>query len=126
MRGLGQTASDLPDCGIDELSSRAGIFAHAVTVLSEATKAIAAQMEQDPNAGLAGATPYVQLFGMVSGGIYLARAAILAARRNQGNPARPVALASFFADNFLTGISADSIARSGAAFGAIPDDMFTG
>jgi butyryl-CoA dehydrogenase len=53
-------------------------------------------LAQDPNAALAGATPYLRLFSLAVGAHYLARAA-LGASKGPGEPA--VALARFFAEN---------------------------
>jgi acyl-CoA dehydrogenase len=51
----------------------------------------------DQNAALAGATPYLRLFGLAAGGHYLARGALAAVR--DGDGANHVALARFFAEN---------------------------
>ena len=52
----------------------------------------------NPEAAMAGATPYLRLFGLAAGGHYLARGA-LAAIRDGGGGAEQVALARFFAEN---------------------------
>ena len=59
-------------------------------------------MKDDPQDALAGATPYLRIFGLAAGGAYLAECA-LAARERGGcekpeNAAR-VATARFFAEN---------------------------
>ena len=53
----------------------------------------AARLQKNPDAALAGATPYLRLFGLASGGIYLARGA-LAAARNGGRRSRSRSRAS--------------------------------
>ena len=63
-----------------------------------------------PEAALAGATPYLRLFGLVQGGACLAqgaRAASAALRSGDTDPAHGgrIALARFFADNLLTAAS---------------------
>jgi acyl-CoA dehydrogenase len=49
---------------------------------------------------LAGATPYLRLFGLASGGHYLAKGALAAIR--DGSSSNAVALARFFAENLTT------------------------
>ena len=52
---------------------------------------------------MAGATPYLRLFGLASGGIYLARGALAAARNGAASgQAQPIAIARFFAENIAT------------------------
>jgi biopolymer transport protein ExbB/TolQ len=54
-----------------------------------------ARLKDAPNECLAGASPYLKLFGTVAGGHYLTRAA-LSASGEEG----PKVLARFFAENF--------------------------
>ncbi|MDB5591779.1 acyl-CoA dehydrogenase [Enterovirga sp.] len=58
----------------------------------------------DPGPALAGATPYLRLFGLASGGVLLAEVALAAAACRQGGDADPahgarIALCRFFAEN---------------------------
>jgi len=60
-----------------------------------------------PEAALAGATPFLALFGLAQGGAALAEAALAASRRTasgDADPAHParVALCRFFAENIAT------------------------
>ncbi|MCJ2037115.1 acyl-CoA dehydrogenase [Methylobacterium sp. J-068] len=78
-----------------------------------------------PEAALAGATPYLRLFGLVQGGACLAQTALAAnAARKAGDtdPAQPgrIALARFFADNLLT--AASGLEESVIAGGGFTDD----
>ena len=57
-------------------------------------------LQSDPEAAIAGATPYLRLFGLAAGGAYLARGALAAAR--DGGQGQPIALARFFAENIAT------------------------
>ena len=58
-----------------------------------------AQLDKQPDLALAGATPYLRLFGLTTGGCYLAQQALTALRL--GNAAQPrLTLARFFAENF--------------------------
>ncbi len=58
-------------------------------------------LAKNPDAALAGATPYLRLFGLAGGGVYLARGA-LASVRDGDAQASYVALARFFAENLAT------------------------
>ena len=69
----------------------------AVSALTEATVWMGKALATNPNAALAGATPYLRLFGLTAGGHYLARGALAAAR--DGNGVSHIALARFFAEN---------------------------
>ena len=73
----------------------------AVTALADATRYLVAQVQKNPENALAGATPYLRLFGLASGGVYLARGALAAVRDGTGG-AQHVALARFFAENLAT------------------------
>jgi acyl-CoA dehydrogenase len=53
-----------------------------------------------PNDALAGATPYLRLFGSALGGCMLANEALAARGENETDAARHVALARFFAETF--------------------------
>jgi alkylation response protein AidB-like acyl-CoA dehydrogenase len=93
----------------------------AVDSLERATQWLLAQKSSD--SALAGATPYLRLFGNAAGGCMLAEQA-LAALRNNGDGAARTALARFFAENLAvqaTGLErsviegADSINKAQAA-----------
>jgi alkylation response protein AidB-like acyl-CoA dehydrogenase len=73
----------------------------ALHALEEATRWMAAASASQADAALAGATPYLRLFGVTVGGSYLAKAA-LAAVRDGGEDAEAVAIARFFAENLAT------------------------
>jgi len=70
----------------------------AVESLSRATAWLIARLDKDHDAALAGASPYLKLFGTATGGCLLAKAA-LAALRLGGDAAGRVAVARFFAEN---------------------------
>ncbi|MBR2537175.1 MAG: acyl-CoA dehydrogenase [Hyphomicrobium sp.] len=80
--GLGRTAKNLKD---------------ALDALSAATRFIGKSLASDPDAGLAGATPYLNAFARVAGARYLAEAAL-----RDGASSSDIALARFFAENCLT------------------------
>ena len=71
----------------------------AVESLSRATNWLLARLDKEPDAALAGATPYLRLFGIATGGALLAKEA-LAALRLGGDAAARLAVTRFFAENF--------------------------
>ena len=73
----------------------------ALGALERTSKWLLERVTSAPNEALAGATPYLRLFGSTLGGCMLAGEA-LAARdlgEGAGDPARYVTLARFFAEN---------------------------
>jgi hypothetical protein len=92
-------ASNRPEFG--RMGERLG---ETVAALAEATRWIGANLAQNKlDAAMAGATPYLRLFGLAAGGIYLARSALAAAREGGGNGhAQPIAVARFFAENIAS------------------------
>jgi 3-(methylsulfanyl)propanoyl-CoA dehydrogenase len=90
--GLGQAAARLGDAAVDSLE--------------RATRWLIAQKSSD--AALAGATPYLRLFGIAAGGCMLAEDALASLRAGDG--AGRTALARFFAENIA--IQASSLERT--------------
>jgi acyl-CoA dehydrogenase len=70
----------------------------AVESLSRATAWLLGKIDKEPDAALAGASPYLRLFGFATGGCLLAKQA-LAALRLGGDAAARLATARFFAEN---------------------------
>ena len=70
------------------------------------------QFKDNPDAALAGATAYLRLFAIASGGVYLGRGALLAARPGSANatPSRQISLAKFFAE--MVSPTADGLMRN--------------
>jgi acyl-CoA dehydrogenase len=110
-------ASNAPAFG--ETAARLG---EAIDSLERATQWLLA--ENGSQAALAGATPYLRLFGNTAGGCMLAEQALVALRENGEAPAR-VALARFFAENIAVqaqGLErtvtegAESVVNADAAF----------
>ena len=115
-------ASNAPAFG--ETAARLG---EAIDSLERATQWLLAQKTSD--ATLAGATPYLRMFGHAAGGCMLAEQA-LAALRDSGDGAARIALARFFAENIAVQASglergvtegADSITDAQAALGRMSD-----
>src|SRR5271169_279127 len=71
----------------------------AVESLSRATDWLLSRLEKEPDAALVGATPYLRLFALATGGVLLAKEA-LAAIRLGGDAAARIAITRFFAENF--------------------------
>jgi alkylation response protein AidB-like acyl-CoA dehydrogenase len=83
----------------------------ALDALDRATQWMLANVERNPVAALAGATPYLRLFGITAGGCMLADEALAAQRLGDGAdaPGR-VALARFFAEHLV--VAASGLERS--------------
>jgi alkylation response protein AidB-like acyl-CoA dehydrogenase len=96
-------ASNRPEFG--RMGERLG---EAVAALAEASRWMGSALQTKPEAAMAGATPYLRLFGLAAGGVYLARSALAAARdaglgHSQAQSApQAIALARFFAENLAT------------------------
>ena len=102
--GFGETAKQL---------------ARAAAALDVVTREVGGWLKSDPEAALAGASPYLRLFGLTLGGACLAKAGLAAEKlASQGNGGElwRVALARFYADKLLpaAGGLAEAI-HSGAA-----------
>jgi alkylation response protein AidB-like acyl-CoA dehydrogenase len=81
----------------------------ALDSLAAATKWLLGLDAKDANTALAGATPYLRLFGLATGGCYLTQQALAALRLGEDAQAR-VALARFFAENIA--VSAGALERT--------------
>jgi hypothetical protein len=95
-------ASNAPAFG-----ATAARLGEAVDSLARATQWLLAQ--KGSNAALAGATPYLRLFGNAAGGCMLANQALAALRAN-GEAGARTALARFFAENIA--VQASGLERS--------------
>jgi acyl-CoA dehydrogenase len=102
-------------------------LAEAIDSLDRATTWLLGKIEKEPQSALAGAAPYLRLFGNAAGGCMLADEALAALRLANGEPASRVAIARFFAENLAVQASsleravidgADSINAANAALGA--------
>ncbi len=98
--------------------SFAGIHAHldaALKSLSKASQWIGGQLAKNPEAALAGATPYLRAFATTVGGWLLAKQALAAKAEIAGGATDPyftakIVSARLFADQVLTGV--DGLCRS--------------
>ena len=82
----------------------------ALGALERASRWLLERLASSPNDALAGATPYLRLFGATLGGCYLASEALAARAEQLGDAARYVALARFFAENIT--VQAPSLEKS--------------
>jgi hypothetical protein len=85
------------------LGATAGRIGDAVAALERASRHLIAQVAAKPDAALAGATPYLRLFGLTAGAAYLAEMALAADAVGASDPANAarIATARFFAENLL-------------------------
>jgi hypothetical protein len=121
------TAAELAVAG-DRFDVMATFLGRAVGELRETTQWLLDS--SDPNDALAGATPYLRQFGVVAGGYYLAKSALLAKRLLEEDGTDPwlqakIDTAVFYADQILPqagGAVPAVVAGSGQLF-AIDTDM---
>jgi alkylation response protein AidB-like acyl-CoA dehydrogenase len=71
----------------------------ALASLDRTSRWLLERVASAPNEALAGATPYLRLFGSTLGGCMLANEALAARSLGEGDPQRYVTLARFFAEN---------------------------
>ncbi len=97
-------ASNTPDFG--KMGAR---LKDAVDAMERATTWTLETLKVNPDAALAGATLYARLFGLASGGIWLAKGAVAQSRGHGGAPDR-IATARFFAE--MLSVEAPGLARA--------------
>jgi alkylation response protein AidB-like acyl-CoA dehydrogenase len=103
--------------GVDRLEvGRMGQrLASAVVAFTEATAWMMDALENGPSLALAGATPYLRLFGIVAGGHFLAKGALAGLDTGGPHAMEHVALARFFAENIsVVGPGLAAIVTSGS------------
>jgi alkylation response protein AidB-like acyl-CoA dehydrogenase len=98
---LQETVKEVRASNRPEFGRMGDRLADTVAALAEASRWIGGALAKNPDAALAGAAPYLRLFGLAAGGCYLARGALLSARGESGT-ASHIALARFFAENLCT------------------------
>jgi alkylation response protein AidB-like acyl-CoA dehydrogenase len=122
---LRATVADVKASNAPVFGTTATQLGEAVDSLARATQWLLAQKGSD--AALAGATPYLRLFGNTAGGCMLADQALAVVRHNNGDGAARTGLARFFAENVAvqaTGLEravtegGDSIVQGQAALNA--------
>jgi hypothetical protein len=118
-----------PDAALESI--RAG-YARGVDALSNAVEYILANCSADPKRVMAGAVPFLKLFGIVAGGWQLARGAVVSANRlaqGQGDPAfykSKIATARFFTEHVLAGAPglAHTVVRGGQSAIEFAEEQF--
>ena len=113
-----------------QLKRRADLIPQLVTTVQAYAaheKTLFEEVAEKRNAALAGATPYLRLFGNAAGGCMLADEALAAHRLADSEPAARVAVARFFSENIAVQASglertvtggADSVNAADAALTA--------
>jgi hypothetical protein len=99
---LRRTAETVHSAGDPRFGAAGARLYEAVASLERATLWLLGRAERDRASALAGATPYLRLFGTAAGGALLAQEALAAARLGNdasADPAGRIALARFFAEN---------------------------
>jgi len=106
-------------------------LATGIDALEAAVDWIVATYGADVRAALAGAVPFLHLFGIVAGGWQMGRAALIAQARKAGGDSDPfwpakLATARFFADHFLVQAPAlsSTITAGSAGTLALAEDAF--
>ncbi len=120
---IANTAMEVKASNRPEFGRMGERLSEAVDALVAATGFMAQNLQNSPESALAGATPYLRLFGLAAGQHYLARAA-LAESRDGGDGGNAIALARFFAENLLVaapGLAETVIGGAEAILGVDPD-----
>jgi acyl-CoA dehydrogenase len=100
---LGQAAEEVRRSNRPEFGRMGERLGEAVAALADATRWMGGALRSNPEAALAGAAPYLRLFGVAAGGIYLAKGALAATRDGAANgQSHSIAIARFFAENIAT------------------------
>jgi acyl-CoA dehydrogenase len=106
LRGIVRTLDADNDAGFGWTAVR---LAEAVDSLTRSTTWLIGQLDKQPDAALAGAAPYLRLFGLASGGCLLAKQA-LSMKRLGEDAAAALAMARFFAEHVA--VTAGSLERT--------------
>jgi hypothetical protein len=115
--GMRAVVADVAATGAD-FGATASRLLEAIEALDRATKYLGEALGADMQGALAGATPYLRLFGLALGGVCLAKAGLAAqnlSAKGDSSQLGRVALARFFAEKIATGaLGLESAIRSGA------------
>ena len=93
----------------EKFGATAARLDEALASLEKTSRHVLETLGKKPNAALAGATPYLRIFGLVAGASYLAEAALAAGALRAGGDTDPAHLARietarFFAENLLPAV----------------------
>jgi alkylation response protein AidB-like acyl-CoA dehydrogenase len=131
-REIEALAAELGAARGDDLAAIGTQLAAGSKALRLATSWIAANREQQAVETAAAAVPYLRLFGIVTGGFLMAKAALAAHRTmgagesDSGFCAAKIATARFYADHFLSAAPAlvHPVTSGAAGVLALPEDRF--
>jgi acyl-CoA dehydrogenase len=116
--GMRAIAAEVAAKGDADFGATAARLGEAIDALERATQFLSAALGADMQDALAGATPYLKLFGLALGGACLAKAALAAQNLGAAGDASQlgrVALARFFAEKIAIGAGGlENSIRSGA------------
>jgi alkylation response protein AidB-like acyl-CoA dehydrogenase len=107
MRAIVSELARENEASFNVMAERSG---EAVDAFEDASAYMANALEAEPSQALAGAVPYLRLFGLARGATLLGKGALHARRAGDAGAARRIAIARFFADNLA--IAASGVARS--------------
>jgi len=122
---LAETAAEVEASNRPEFGRMGDHLVAAVGALEEATRWALRALNGRQAMALAGATPYLRLFGVTSGASYLARAALATLHAGERGGTE-IALARFFAENIATaapGLAASVMDGSASVLGLPPDQL---
>jgi hypothetical protein len=100
--GFRATAARVEETGDAAFGTTAFCLGKTIDALDRASEHLLRALAENPADALAGATPYLRIFGLAAGGAYLCEAALasrLASGGNEAATAARVATARFFAEN---------------------------
>jgi hypothetical protein len=125
---LVRTVEEVRASNRPEFGRMAERLTDAVAALAEASRWLGGALRSNPEGALAGAAPYLRLFGLAAGGVYLARGALAAARNGaaNGRAQQPIAIARFFAETLATaapGLKETVIAGADATLALSPEAL---
>jgi hypothetical protein len=128
---LGATVAEVRASNRPEFGRMGERLGEAVVALAEASRWLGSALRTNPDAALAGASPYLRLFGLAAGGVYLAKGALAAARTGAANgqgeaAAQAIAIARFFAETLLTaapGLKETVVAGADATLALTPQAL---
>jgi hypothetical protein len=107
---LGAVVKQVEASNDPAFGSTAAKLRDALASLERTSRWLLERVTSAPNDALAGATPYLRLFGSTLGGCMLATEALAARSLGEGDPQRYVTLARFFAENIS--VQAPSLERT--------------
>jgi hypothetical protein len=96
---LGNTVKQVEASNDPAFGTTGAKLRDALASLERTSRWLLERVTSSPNEALAGATPYLRLFGSTLGGCVLAAEALAARNLGEGDAQRYVTLARFFAEN---------------------------